>query len=181
MDNSQKYFVYLNDGYLEAPNGVYFEGAFTVSAWIQVKEIRTFSRLFDFGNGQADNNVLFCLSVFSSGSPGLEIFSNRMGSERITSEKTVIPLNEWVYLTFVHNTTYSSLFMNGKLVASGRTFSPLNVRRDKNYIGKSNWGSDELANIYIKRMRIFNKALNLEEILFDKNETDDVGSMSIKK
>jgi hypothetical protein len=55
--------IYFNQGYLQAPSGVYFSGDFTVTAWIYLKSYKSSSRLIDFGNGVANNNILVATLV----------------------------------------------------------------------------------------------------------------------
>jgi hypothetical protein len=49
--------IYFNKGYLQVPEGVYFSGDFTVTAWIYLKSYQSYSRIFDFGNGRISDNV----------------------------------------------------------------------------------------------------------------------------
>jgi hypothetical protein len=48
--------IYLNKGYLQVPAGVYFSGDFTLTAWIYLKSYQSYSRIFDFGNGEGKDN-----------------------------------------------------------------------------------------------------------------------------
>jgi len=49
--------IYFNKGYLQVPSGVYFYGDFNVTAWIYLKSYQSYSRVIDFGNGQAVENI----------------------------------------------------------------------------------------------------------------------------
>ena len=52
--------IYFNQGYLQAPPGNYFlSGNFTVTAWIYLKSIQSWSRIIDFGDGEKNDNVIF--------------------------------------------------------------------------------------------------------------------------
>lgn len=50
-------------------------------------------------------------------------------------------------------------------MASSKINSPLNIMRNRNYIGKSNWVSDDLADHYLGMLRFNNKALTQAEII----------------
>ena len=54
--------LWLNSGYVTAPPGVYFNGDFSVSVWIKPINLGSWQRVFDFGNGPANNNVLMLTS-----------------------------------------------------------------------------------------------------------------------
>ena len=51
---------------MTAPPGVYFNGDFSVSAWIKVIKFGNWQRVFDFGNGRSNDNVM----IFTSTSEG---------------------------------------------------------------------------------------------------------------
>ncbi len=61
---SQNSAIYLNKGYLQVPEGVYFSGDFTFTGWIYLKSNQNSSRLFDFGNGLLKENII--LAMFST-------------------------------------------------------------------------------------------------------------------
>ncbi len=55
----------LNSGYLTLPSGVYFNGDFTVSAWVKPLSLSVNQaqiRLIDFANGEAQDNVFVSIS-----------------------------------------------------------------------------------------------------------------------
>ena len=53
--------VYLNNGYLQVQNGVYFSGDFTFSAWISPLTKEQYQVLIDFGNGPDSENIQFTM------------------------------------------------------------------------------------------------------------------------
>ena len=53
--------IYFNNGYGSVAPGVYFDpttGGFTVMAWMKFVSISTWMRLFDFGLGPVNDNVM---------------------------------------------------------------------------------------------------------------------------
>jgi len=51
----------LNSGFASVPPGVYFDpatGGFTFMAWVKVNSYNNWQRIFDFGNGRNNHNVL---------------------------------------------------------------------------------------------------------------------------
>jgi len=51
----------VND-YVDLPDAVWFNGDFTVEAWVKLHAVKNFSRVADFSNGQSTNAVDFVLS-----------------------------------------------------------------------------------------------------------------------
>ena len=56
-------YLWLNWGYVRAPPSVYFNGDFSVSVWIKLRDLANWQRVFDFGNGPANNNVMIITST----------------------------------------------------------------------------------------------------------------------
>ena len=56
-------YLWLNWGYVAVPPNVYFSGDFSVSVWIKIIEYGKWQRIFDFGNGPKNNDVLMHLST----------------------------------------------------------------------------------------------------------------------
>ena len=79
------YALDLNGGYFTAPQDVYFFGDFTITAWIYVKQIDSFSRFLDFSNGPMADNVVLGLSFNSTGKAYGQVFQNNISDEPIIS------------------------------------------------------------------------------------------------
>ncbi len=58
--------VYLNNGYIQLPDGIYFDGDFTISVWVKVRTHRYCSRIVDFGGTAHQDNVCFGLGGMKS-------------------------------------------------------------------------------------------------------------------
>jgi len=126
-------------GYIQVDQGVYFNHSFTAEGWVYVNSITTWARLFDFGNGAGDDNVIIAVSNLYSGNP---VFS--CGGQNLTSN-TQLPLNQWVHLsaTYDYHSETGTLYMNGTQVVQGHLPRKLqNNNQYYNYIGKSNWAGD---------------------------------------
>ena len=153
----------LNSGYYCVPSGVYFNGPFTTSVWANPKSNGFSSRVFDFGNGQASDNIIFGLLEDSSSS----FFKIYIGFS--TSPSTLacdygIILHEWIHLAVTFESNQTNFYYNGILCSNSSLYEPSNVIRKLNFIGKSNWPQDELANAVYDELRIYNRVLTLNEI-----------------
>jgi len=169
--------IYFNKGYLQVPNGVYFSGDFTVTAWINLKTSRSWARIFDFGNGQIDN-VFLGMYGTSSQLVG-KIYKGSSQSQILTSS-IVINLNEWYFISFVLSDTTGFIYVNGNQAVNGTLNVPNNVTRTTNYIGKSNWATD--SNIYADAIydefKINKVALSSSDIMNEYQISSNNGKQS---
>lgn len=150
-------------GYGQLPAGVYFNGgSYTIESWVNVSEVRNWSRLMDFGNGAGVNNVLLALSSGTSGKP--EAVHYAATSANITSP-TALATNQWAHLAAVYDAGTSNLtvYINGVASGSGIAVAPSNVSRALNYVGKSNW-ADPLAKAQIDSFRIWSTARTPDQL-----------------
>lgn len=161
-DDNSKYLT-LTDNYLVAPAGVYFNGDYTISAWVKVGSVKNWARVIDFGNGPNSNNVILGASKTTSGNPFTTVYRGAIITEDIGGSQK-LPLNEWVYLVATLQGETATLYLNGNSIASARSQIPLGIVRYNNYIGKSNWASDQQPEMSIKSLKIYNRALSPEEV-----------------
>ena len=127
------------DDYVNLP-AMTFGGAVTVEAWVYVDEHQWWQRVIDFGNGAASDNIFLAWSE-NTGKMAWGIFQGN-NSQRIVTDD-VFPTKQWVHVAAVNDEQGNAyIYWNGELKASGHVFAPLNVARDNNYIGRSNWSSD---------------------------------------
>jgi hypothetical protein len=164
---SQNSALQLNgtNGHLTAPAGVYFNGsAFTVNAWVRKVSNANWSRLFDFGNGPTNNNVLLALTNGTTGRPQGTVYHNAVSVGDVLSPSATVANNQWVMLSFVNEGNGGRIFLNGSMIAQDVQASPIDILRTINYIGRSNWSQDQYANAAFDDLRIYNRALSLSEI-----------------
>ena len=156
----------LNSGYYSVPPGVYFNGSFTTSAWVNAKSYTKYARVFDFGNGQGSDNIIF--GLLNDYSPA-SLFIISIGSYNSTLFSFLvcdygIILHEWIHLAVTFESNQTNFYYNGILCSNSSLYEPSNVIRKLNFIGKSNWPQDELANAVYDELRIYNRVLTLNEI-----------------
>ncbi|RNA40073.1 glycoside hydrolase [Brachionus plicatilis] len=163
FDNSSLYF---NNGYINAPSGIYFGTEFTVLAWVKLKNYLEWQRLFDFGNGRENDNVCFSLSK-SNSEPNVSIaIFNGTNLEYL--ETNYLKLNEWYQLGFKLENSIVSIFFNDVKMASSEIniSGAKSVIRGKNYFGKSNWNEHEYkkGQFELDEVKFFEKGLLDSEI-----------------
>ena len=155
------------EGYAQVTPGVYFNHSWTAEGWVNVTSVTNWARLFDFGNGANDDNVIIAVSSNTFGYPVLGIVPN---DDLISN--TLLPLNEWVHLsaTYDYASQTGTLYMNGTQVAQASMTPKLqNNNQVLCYIGKSNWGVDANLEGAVGELAIYPFAMSGTEVLAQYN------------
>jgi len=119
-------------------------------------------RMFDWGNGSQDDNLLFCR--YSNTSQLFFGVYNGSGSEYIVSNSGAIQFGQYALYTATADGTTFKIYVNGQLIYSAANVTvPLSTPRVNNYIGKSNW-PDAYFNGQIPVAKIYNRALTQAEV-----------------
>ena len=154
----------LNLGYYCVPSGVYFNGPFTTSVWVNAKSTGWSVRVFDFSvNGPFTDNIIFGLFKDATSVSYFEIFSGYSILTTLYSSTNIV-LNEWIHLAVTFDGIQSNFYFNGIFSGSSLQSQPENSVRYTNYIGKSNFGFDDLADAVYDELRIYNRVLEPNEI-----------------
>jgi hypothetical protein len=153
--------IYFNRSYLQVPAGVYFSGDFTVTAWIYLKSYQSDSRIFDFGNGEGNDNVGLAIYRTTSQIYGFAFIGSSFSSIRTSP---IINLNEWYFISFVLSGTTGFIYVNCTQVTNGTLQIPNNIIRRNNYIGKSNFGDPNADAIY-DEFKIYEGALSPDDLM----------------
>ncbi len=146
-----------NSEYVQVPNGVWFNGDFTVEGWVYVRSYNKWSRLFEFADGPNTNDVFLALSGDVSGNPVMGIYTNNNGTPSFTANAQ-LPTNQWVHLACTMSNTTGTIYINGTNVGSATLNIAPNVLRTNNYIGRSAYSSDAYPNALFDEVRIWNVA-----------------------
>jgi hypothetical protein len=161
--NSKLSALYLNQGFLRAPTGVYFNGEFTISVWIKPSSAPNKGRIVDFGGGTGIENVILS---FSSTNLNPYVCSCAPGCNNIVASK-VLKIGKWYHLAYTMSGTTSILYVNGEIwTQSSSTSLPRSYTRTSNYIGRSNWAGDaQFISSYIDDLKIYNKSFTYSQIM----------------
>jgi uncharacterized repeat protein (TIGR02543 family) len=170
-------YVDLGSGFNNFGSGITieFEGHFGAAnqAW---------ERIFDFGNGAANDNIWVGVfgEGFSANTLAIELFNGSAGQGRCISPAGALEPNVFAKWVITLDGTSCRMYKNGVQVdtrvgqgagtystaalGSTYTFLPNSVSRADNYIGRSNWGTDAAFNGAIKYVRIYTSALTSSEV-----------------
>lgn len=152
-----------SNGFVDVQDGVYFNGAFSAASWIRPNSFANFGRIFDFGNGQASDNVLACVTSGTTGLLCARTYDAANASPLLTSTASAA-LNQWSHVTLTYSGSILRLFLNGNLVASATSASPRQVLRAFCYIGRSPWASDAYAQCAYDDFMIWNREITSDEV-----------------
>lgn len=148
--------------FLKLPADVYFNSDFTFETWLYKRNNNIWSRIFDFGNGPGSSNVIIALSNGTSGKLSFHIYNPGWNKEFVLDNPT--PLNEWTHLTLRLTDHIGWVYLNGVQSKLGLLQQPGDTVRNIDYIGRSNWSSDDFADVLLDEFRIYKTALDPDTI-----------------
>lgn len=139
-----------------------YSAGFSIEAWVNYESFQTGSRIIDLGNGTRDNIVL----ANSGTSPDL-VLSVKHGNTLQSLEATnVLKANQWMHIAATIDVQgKAKLYVNGIEKATGSVHLPTNVKRQNNYIGRSNRSSDGHFHGRIDEVRLWKATRTPEQIL----------------
>jgi len=151
----------LNGGYAQAPPGIYFDTpTFTITVWFLPKQVDYWSRILDFGSGQAQDNILVALSYERTNKTVFQIYDDATCLDKYNCKSSqAVPMDTWTFLAVTYDGTEMRMYLNGTLTSRVSLNFKLNsVVRTLNYIGKSNWirNPDGYSASYLDDLRFYN-------------------------
>ena len=109
----------------------------------------------------------------NNGRPNFHII-DESGHAWIASSES-LKIGEWAFVTAMLRGNTGYIYINGQQTAVGQMHRPRNVIRVNNYIGRpDNYPIDSIANAVLDDLRIFNRALNLNEITVLMNSNKNI-------
>ncbi len=139
--------------------------AFSFGAWVRFDQTDTWGRIFDFGAGQQNSNLLLGRQA-GSNNLYLESWSSGAATTGSLSIANAITNGSWMHVAVtVNSSNLVTLFVNGTSVGSYTATSALNYSGwTNNYIGASNWAADMQFRGAMDDIAIFDKALTAGEV-----------------
>ncbi len=148
--------------FIKSPEGIYFNSDFTFETWFLKRSNNNWSRILDFGNGPDKQNVIVVLSKETSGKLSFHVTKDGLSRSFEITDPT--PLNEWTHISLRLTGNIGWAYINGSLSKYGLLQTPPDVSRTVNYIGRSNWSGDKMADVLLDEFRLYNTALPPETI-----------------
>jgi len=144
---------------------------FSISTWVNITTLNTWSRIFDFGTGTS--YYMFLCPRAASATGKLRFTFKNGGTEQLVDATSAVPTGQWVHIavTYSYNTTTAKgtakLYMNGNLVGTNAAmtiYPALLPSTTLNYIAKSQYNDPTLAGS-VDDFRIYNRALGSSDVL----------------
>ena len=140
---------------------------FSICMWFKVNFSGIWSRIFDFGNWQTDNQNLLLADFEGRGVLIVHRYLPCNASDGVTPFvfPTPISYGQWRHVCIVNQAKNWFFYDNGVLQGSDRVACNLgNIVLASNYLGRSNWGVDPLLRGSIAEFRIYNRVLYASEV-----------------
>ncbi|GGA83883.1 hypothetical protein GCM10011511_03790 [Puia dinghuensis] len=155
-----------------------------ISAFAQVSYGPThagwgWQRIFDFGNGTANNN--FMMGRYGNSAKNYyEGWKSGSGDQTYTTTSPIVNNSENLYEAIQQGGTAGTLTTVNQYLAgtaqaasgaagSSQTWLPGSVARTSNYIGRSNWAADEYFNGTMSEILLYNTAVNTTQQVILEN------------
>lgn len=176
-----KHAIALNGttDFVQLPAEIANRQRITVAAWVNWKGGNAWQRIFDFGNGE--DEYIFLTPNAGSQRLRLAIKGNGGGEQYIDSRVSLAgKLNTWIHVAATWDENGVNLYQDGELVASSTdmTLRPCDFKPVMNYIGRSQFGADPMFRGNIDDVRIYNFAMNAQQISDLANGNESGNSIS---
>lgn len=172
MSGDESLMLNGTNNFVQLPHEVASMREMTISTWIRPRTDTYWQRIFDFGNGT--NHYMF---LTPNGNGQMRFVMKNGGEEEILATDK-LPTNKWKHVAVTIANEAVTLYIDGEQVAQSTDMKirPCDIRPMINYIGRSQYSSDPLLKAYIDDFRIYNYALNAEEVM---NVTKDTAANAI--
>ena len=160
------------NNYLQLPTAIAHREEMTIALWLKWYPGSTWSRVFDFGNGE--QQYMFLTPKTSN---GMMRFAIKNGGDEqqldICKSKTAYT---WQHIVITISADKITAYIDGKEQASSSdiTIRPADFKPVFNYIGRSQFASDPLLKGDIDDVRIYNYSLSDSDVedLYQGKEID---------
>jgi hypothetical protein len=168
-----------NGAYLTIPtiptfyNSTGFLGM-AISVWFLATEQNgNWSRIFDFANNRDNDNIVLSPSSDSNNPRLGALMVNNYWNPWSVYWGDYVCDSSWRHVVWsISKEGLWTIYINGNVVSNSITLIPTNIRRDRNYIGKSNWNQtanppadwDDAYNGWIDDFRIYQRELTSEHV-----------------
>ena len=150
LGNPTEPYLLLQKGYFTTtPSTFVSSSSFSINNWVNPSAVGSESRIIDFGNGPASDNIILAITNGSSMNPYFQLFVGGKSIFKVVSNTALIKEN-WGHLVGTYDGTTAKLYLNSILVGSQTASgAPNAVIRKNAYIGKSNLAADGYSSSYL--------------------------------
>jgi Concanavalin A-like lectin/glucanases superfamily/Secretion system C-terminal sorting domain len=164
------YLVAGNTNFIWLPPNNWVNGNYSVSGWVKIIQTAGFPRLYDFSNGYTIDNVVGKLSHNFNACPTNENYNSNGNGDAFFCT-TSLPINTWKHLVYIARGNQFEIWIDAVFAGTFTTsFPPQSVFRTLNKLGGSNAPLNDPTYAYIDDFRVYDRAINYEEIVLLFNE-----------
>ena len=165
-----------NKSYLLLPRSVADNDELTIATWVyNLSTTKSWTRILDFGNGT--DQYMFLTP--SNGSEMRFVMKNG-GEEQIVSAPKLGAGSHHVAVTIGKEAV--TIYVDGEKVgeSSDITIRPSDIHSVMNYVGRSQFAADEIFGGYIDDFRVYNYALDADDVaeLFNGHEVNAIADVT---
>jgi hypothetical protein len=163
------------------PSSISFAGGISTFTQVSYNASQTswgWERIYDFGNGQASNNLTFGRKG-STANFYYEGFTGSTGDQTYTTSSPIVNGSSNIYEAVQQgaapgNYTAVKHYLAGALqagagAAGSNTWVPSSITRTKNYLGHSNWTADDYFSGTMSEILIYKTAFNTTQRVIMEN------------
>jgi hypothetical protein len=153
--------------FVQMPTGIVGNlNDFTIATWVNIGATSQWSRVFDFGTGEAVNMFL---TVNAGSGPRFAITNNGNGNEQQInrSPNSQLPLNQWVHVAITKSGNTGTMYLDGVAVGTNNsmTLSPSSLgTTTQNWIGRSQYAADPMLTSVVDEFQIYDRGLTQAEV-----------------
>ena len=141
-----------------------FGEGISMSLWAKPTSSAYWARFLALGNGAGADNLFLSRNGTSSMLSGSIVDGSLSGTQRV-SLTGGITNDTWHHYVFtVDSSGFARLYIDGVQQASATIGTPSDVTRSNNYIGRSNYSADAYYQGQMYDVRLFSRAITVEEV-----------------
>lgn len=138
---------------------------FSICTWLRFDGIGSWSRVFDFGNGPGQGNIILAQNGESSTLSFVRWqVCNNINTYYGFNFPVGILYSQWRHVCVMNKGIRWTYYDNGALVGSDQTCGLTSDPLFSNYLGRSNWNPDRLFQGGLAEFRIYSRSLSLAEV-----------------
>lgn len=152
------------NSYIQLPN-LTFGNNLSISLWTKINSLQNYERVFDFGNGSPNLNII--MAVVGTSNTLRCAYFDITNFEVEVNVPNIINLNQWAHIACVFTQATVTFYSNGGWIGfinnpSGNLLPT--ATRTSNYIGKSNWNGNAYFDGIVDEFRIYKRPLSAQEV-----------------
>jgi hypothetical protein len=139
-------------------------GGFSICVWYYFDYVTLWGRIFDFGLGTCNNNLILGRYI-NSNTLELGIFHDASCNKESLFSPVPIATGVWRHTCVVNQEKTWRLYDDGVLTATlTSAFNLQSVNLTSNFLGRSNWSPDRLFRGKIDEFRWYSRVLTSSEV-----------------